>query len=163
MRNSLGLGKHADELLEICQKFDVRTELNDLLAIDYFFGQQDRHSKNIGFVGSKLSPIYDSGACLYFDVADGMLAAVDIARIQNHKTFAKPLSELIDFSFRHICSDFSFNKDVSYLKAAFEHAHGSLMRHYSRKRFDFIKKFVFCRIDMFSQLLNCYKLQLSTA
>ena len=120
VRVSLGLGRNVDELLEIYQYFDIKTELNDMLAIDYFFGQQDRHSKNIGFVGTKLSPLFDSGACLYYDIKDDMLASVDITRMQNHKTFAKPLSDLIIFSHNHITNEFTFFINSSYLISKFE-------------------------------------------
>ena len=151
-RESLGIGKNADELLEIHQKFDVKTELNDMLAIDFIFGQQDRHSKNIGIVGNGLSPMFDSGACLYFDAREELLGAVDATKIQNHKTFAKPYSELIAFSLNYICKDFAFLQNAAYLKTEFEDVLENLKHQYSPIRFEFIKKFVHSRIDMFTQI-----------
>ena len=152
VRLSLGLGKDMDELLEIYHKFDVGTGLNDMLAIDFFFGQQDRHSKNIGFVGSKLSPIFDSGACLYFDLADELLEAVDISKIQRHKTFAKPMTELLAFSLHHTTKDFGFELDASYLKTCFFDVLASLSRYYTPNRLHFIKKFVGARMEMLFEI-----------
>lgn len=65
--------KLSDIIVEDIEK----QRLYDMFILDYIFVQRDRHMKNIEYLessnGKVLSPLFDFGGCLYYDIEDEML------------------------------------------------------------------------------------------
>jgi hypothetical protein len=70
IRNLYKFGTKNDQLIDFANEFNVQPALNDLFFIDFLTNQYDRHSKNLGITGQNMSPVFDSGSCLFFDVLD---------------------------------------------------------------------------------------------
>jgi hypothetical protein len=153
IRQLCGFGKTQDELHDLTERFDAMPVLNDMFFIDYIFNQQDRHSKNIGMVNNTLAPIFDSGACLFYDVFDSELSPSYYDITARHKTFGRSLGEQLQFSLTHVCPHFSFDFDCERLKQKFIDTFNQVAYHYSAERVSFIKAFVTRRIDSVGQIL----------
>ena len=153
IRRTFSFGQAQDELLDLTERFNIMPALNDIFFLDFIFNQQDRHSKNIGLIGNDLSPIFDSGACLLYDILDSELSPSYYDRIPKHKTFGKPLDELLKFSLSYVYCGFSFTFDADNIKTVFESAFQTVQHHYGGERIKFIKEFVNRRIDCFGQIL----------
>ena len=147
------LGQINDELIEFSERFTVQPDLNAQFLVDYIFNQQDRHSKNIGLVNQRLSPLFDSGACLFYDEFDDNLNSGLINRIPRHKTFSKPLDELLTFSLRYVNRSVGFEFDAAEATEAFMVSFLQMSAAYSLKRAEFIKYFVRERIKNAGQIL----------
>lgn len=148
------IGANMDEYVELSEKFEVQPSLNDLLFIDFITNQSDRHSKNIGLVDNKMSPIYDSGACLFFDILDSELSESYYDKIPNHKTFGKRLDMQLEFALKYVHPGFSFIFDETSISIKFLNALAAVKQHYSIERQQFIKTFVERRIKHVGRLLT---------
>ena len=155
LRQQFKFGSVHDELIEFTDRFNVQPKLNDLFFADYIFNQQDRHSKNIGIVENNMSPIFDSGACLFFDVMDDLLTDDLINKIPRQKTFGKKLDELLQFSLKYINPEFSFTFNENKLKRDVDSVLEQMTqkRLYSEKRIAFIRKLMKARISGIGQIL----------
>jgi len=140
------LGRDMDEYLEFSENFKVQPVLNDMLFIDFITNQSDRHSKNFGLVGDKMFPIFDSGACLFFDIIDSELSESHYNKIPNHKTFGKKLDELLLFALKYVHSGFSFVFDEKLIIEKFLRSLVKVEYFYSAERLKFMKEFVSRRI-----------------
>jgi len=145
IRRIYNLGSINDQIIDFTDRFKVGSHLNDLLLIDYIFNQQDRHSKNFGMVGGRLSPIYDSGSCLFYHIPDKLLNDQLIKDIPRHKTFGKRQDELLEFSLKYIEPEFSFEFDEELLKTSTDKAL-DIVTGYSGIRLDFIRRLMKARI-----------------
>ena len=68
VRNIKNLGSVNHELIDLTDTFpEAKQGIHDMLLVDHLIGQLDRHSKNFGMVGDRMSPLFDSGACLDYD------------------------------------------------------------------------------------------------
>ena len=151
-RNSFG--RVNDEIIDFTDAFPVAKELNDMLLIDYVFNQQDRHSKNIGMIGNNLSPIYDSGASMFFDILDSQLNESLYTRIPRHKTFGKTLREQLVFSLTYVEQQFSVAFNCDLFIGKFNNILSGMENHYSHARLDFIKGLVERRLQDVRQILS---------
>ena len=142
VRDQYSLGSKNDQLHDLFEIYNIQPELNDMFFIDYIFNQQDRHSKNFGLVNGQMSPIFDSGSCLFYERYDSDLSDVLYDMIPRHKTFSKDLRELLIFSLDYIYPDFSFSFDYNIIMSAFEKALQPLINKYTEKRLAFIKELV---------------------
>ena len=153
VRRRLSLGENADEYLDFSEKFAVQPALNDLLFIDYVTNQNDRHAKNLGIVNNQMSPVFDSGACLFYDIFDSTLSDAHCDMIPKHKTFGKPLDELLAFALRYVHPGFSFPFDAHVIYTHFQNALTHVKHYYTPARLDFINKLVKGRINHVGHLL----------
>ena len=154
IRRRFNFGKDNDEIIDFTDKFQVSQELNDLLLVDYLFNQQDRHSKNIGMIGDKLSPIFDSGSSLFFDILESQLNEGLYDKVPRHKTFGKALHEQLKFSLQYIDNGFTVAFDGKLFLSKFESALGSMANHYSARRSEFVLGLVKRRLTEVGQILS---------
>ena len=152
LRSQFKFGSVNDEFIDFTDRFAVQLKMNDLLFIDYIFNQQDRHSKNIGIVGDSLSPIFDSGPCLFYDVMDNLLTNDLVELVPRHKTFGKKLDELLYFSLKYVNSNFSFRFNETALKETVDLILCNTDK-YEKKRLDFIRYLLKERIIKVGQIL----------
>jgi hypothetical protein len=153
LRDVFGYGQNNDALIDFTDMFPgVKKELNSLIHVDLIFNQVDRHAKNFGMIGSSLSPIFDSGSCLNYDSDEDSLNESLMARIPSSKTFGKKSDELLDFSLRHICNEFSIPFDMASFLNASRRALGKYKKHYTAKRFAYISRLVERRISLAGQI-----------
>ena len=145
-------GSQNDDLVDFADAFHVQPALNDLFFVDFIFNQEDRHSKNIGLIGKSLSPIFDSGACLHYHVLDTALSAYASA-MPKHKTFGKPLDQLLEFSLKYLCPHFSFKFDEVHVQEVLDKILGSMADKYSEQRLIFVHKLVKERIANVGRIL----------
>ena len=104
-----------DKMLAVCEYYQIEDEqsvkkyINDMLCIDYILAQSDRHINNIGFIRDvttkeiTLSPIYDSGSCLWYD-----------------KSFSRPINGIDDSvqeakPFGGVPASGTWNKQIEYI------------------------------------------------
>lgn len=83
-------------LMNILAKLDVpnyKVDINKMLFIDYLIGNTDRHLNNIGLIRNAktlefegLTPVFDSGSSLGFDMNDNQLNKVDEVEWKPFKT-----------------------------------------------------------------------------
>ena len=154
IRRKFNLGSVDDEIVEFTDKFKVATKLNDSFLVDFLFNQQDRHSKNIGMLGNDLSPIFDSGSCLFFEVFDEDLSRGLFSRVPRHKTFGRPLDELLRFSLKFVHPEFSFKFEENKIIEALNASLNSLKALYSKKRLEFIEGLIKRRVSDVRQILS---------
>ena len=154
IRRRKDFGSFNDEFVDFTDAFPVSKQLNDMLLIDYIFNQQDRHSKNIGMIGSSLSPIYDSGATLFFDILDSQLNEGLYSKIPRHKTFGKTLREQLVFSLTYVEKQFSVVFNYNLFVGEFNNILNEMKTHYSQARLDFIKGLVERRLQDARQILS---------
>jgi len=136
------LGRDMDEYIEVSDKFDVQPALNDLLFIDFITNQSDRHSKNLGLVNNEMSPVFDSGACLFFDIFDSELSESYYEKIPNHKTFGKRLDIQLEFALKYAHMGFSFGFEEEIIDTKFSKALAKVEHLYYEERLKFIKELV---------------------
>ena len=153
IRDLMDLGKANDLIIELADNFQINPQLNDQIFIDYIFDQSDRHTKNIGFVEKTLSPLFDSGHSLYFDVFDSELSPSYYDRVAKHKTFGKHLDELLRFALKYIHNGFSFDYDENNLVDKFHSVLKEMQHYYSNERYVFIENLVTRRIRNVGQIL----------
>ena len=151
LRRLHGFGASNDQIIDFTDHFMIGPQFNDLLLIDYIFNQQDRHSKNFGMVGGRLSPIYDSGSCLFYHIPDKLLNDQLIGDITRHKTFGKRQDELLEFSLKYIHPEFSIEFDEDLLKDSVDKAL-DIVAGYSDIRLDFINKLMKARVANAGQI-----------
>ena len=153
VRRRMALGEGADEYLDFSEKCTVQPGLNDLLFLDYVTNQSDRHSKNLGIVNNQMSPVFDSGACLFYDAFDSALSEVYYEKIPRHKTFGKRLDEQLSFALHYVHPGFSFHFNENNIYAHFQTALESVKHYYTPARLDFISALVKGRINHAGYLL----------
>jgi len=153
-RRRKNFGRFNDEIIDFTDTFPVSKELNDMLLLDYVFNQQDRHSKNIGLIGNSLSPIYDSGSAMFFDILDSQLNEGLYSKIPRHKTFGKTLREQLLFSLTYVEGQFSIAFNCDLFMNKFNNILNEMETHYSRTRIDFIEGLVERRLKDVRQILS---------
>jgi len=142
VRRRMMLGEGTDAYLDFSEKFDIQPALNDLLFLDYITNQSDRHSKNLGLVGNQMSPVFDSGACLFHDILDSELSESYFDKVPIHKTFGKRLDAQLIFALKHVHPGFSFVFNEAFIYARFLDSLDCVKHYYSTKRLTFIKSLV---------------------
>ena len=153
IKKRLQFGTEKDELLDFAESFKINPFINDQLFIDYIFNQTDRHSKNMGVVGKRLSPLFDSGACLFYDILDSELTDSYFNYIPKHKTFGKKLDELLLFSLKYNYPGFSFEYDYNGLVHKFLITLSEMKHYYTIKRYMFIENLIKWRLENLGQIL----------
>ena len=153
IRSLCDLGQINDQMLDFAEKFEIQPALNDLLLVDYLFNQQDRHAKNLGVVNANMSPIFDSGACLFYDVFDNLLSKELLSEVASQKTFGKKIDDVLKFAYTYVHAGFSFEFNETLLISALEKALQIMAHAYSSQRFDFIEYFVKERINNVRKIL----------
>jgi hypothetical protein len=153
VRKLYGLGSRQDELLDFKEKYPAASPvLNAYLLVDLLFNQSDRHGKNLGMQGDQLFPLFDSGACLNFDTPDVLLNDKIFDKIPRHRTFGKPVDELLRFSLRYVEDRFCMPLDLQKLSACAAASFLKYRPYYSETRFAFITKLVERRVSLAGEI-----------
>jgi len=141
----------SDLLTDFTERFNINPQLNDLIFLDYIVEENDRHAHNFGIVDGRMSPIYDSGCCLFYDIPDELLSDDLINNISRHRSFGISQDKLLAFCLRNIYPEFSFEFNEESLKNHVDHALNKVTG-YSTRRRDFIRKFLKVRISNVGQI-----------
>jgi hypothetical protein len=95
IRDYYKFGSYNDQIIDFLDKFPHCAQgYFDMLLIDYIFNQEDRHSKNFGVIGNGFAPLFDSGASLFYQIMDTILAVLP-PYVSRFKTLNKPQDEYI--------------------------------------------------------------------
>ncbi|GHU91603.1 hypothetical protein FACS1894202_13360 [Clostridia bacterium] len=153
IRKQFRLGNSNDELVDFVGVFPtVAAKLVEMFMIDYVFAESDRHSKNFGITQEGLAPLYDNGACLFYNVPDTVLSAAELDVDTSEKFSGKSTLSHLRESMSWF--DVSIGTTADLVSRQTTETTYSLMSRgfYSKKRHDFINDFVTRRLDTLCSL-----------